>query len=121
MRTIARIFLMAVFGLSIGLSVKAQTSTKIKMEELPTAAHDLIHGKYAKYGVNSMVKKLDKSEVLTYQVELQRKSKVVTLTYNANGDLLDTQKSKVFSFDGSEKPSRPSGGGGGDGHSGHSH
>lgn len=120
MSTIARIFLMTVFGLSIGLSVNAQTSTKIKMDELPVAAHDLIHGKYAKYRVNSMVKKLDKNEVLTYEVELQRKSKVINLTYNAQGDLLDTQKSKVFSFDGSERPSRPSGGGG-DGHSGHSH
>lgn len=116
--------ILLVILMSVGFSnyAEAQTSSKIEMGDLPAAAHDLIHGKYAKYGVNSLIKKENKNAVLTYEVELQKKSNVVTLTYNAEGALMDTQKSKEYSFDGSEKPSKPSGGGGGgDGHSGHSH
>lgn len=107
--------------LFLGLSANAQTKTKIKMDELPESAHKLIHGKYAKYRVNGMSKKLDKKDILTYEVELQRKSKIIYLTYDADGNLTDTRKTKEFSYDGSEKPSKPSGGGGGGGHSGHSH
>tara|TARA_R110002072_G_scaffold171058_4_gene324795 strand:- start:1062 stop:1430 length:369 start_codon:yes stop_codon:yes gene_type:complete len=122
MKTLTQLLLIAALVAVSCFNADAQTKTEIEMEALPAAAHDLIHGKYAKYGVNSMLKKQDKNDVLTFEVELQKQSKLVTLTYNAEGTLLDTQKSKVFSFDGTEKPSKPSGGGGGGGGGGgHSH
>ena len=121
MKISIQILLIILLSASFCNTADAQTSTKIKMGELPHNAHNLIHGKYAKYHVNGMYKKQSTKDVVTYQVELQKKSKVIDLIYNAEGDLLETRKTREIVFDGSEKPIKSSGGGGGGGHSGHNH
>ncbi len=98
--------------------ILAQSHEKIGMEELPDQAHILLHGKYNKYRINYIHRKLDK-DVTTYEVELQKNSKLVTLTYNDQGELLSTTKSKMFTYDGTEPVKNSTGGSGG--HAGHHH
>ena len=106
--------------ISFNTDVVAQASEKIKMAELPSAAHHIIHGKYAKYNVNSMYRKQDEKDQLTFEVELQKKARVVTLKYDAEGNLLETRKTREIVFDGTDKPNKHLGGRG-DSHAGHSH
>lgn len=98
--------------------VLAQSDEKIGMEELPDQAHTLLHGKYNKYRINYIHRKSDK-DVTTYEVELQKKSKLVTLTYDGQGELLSNTKSKMFTYDGTEPVKNSTGGSGG--HAGHNH
>lgn len=99
--------------------VLAQSDEKIGMEELPDQAHTLLHGKYNKYHINYIHRKLDKEDVETYEVELQKRSKLVTLIYDGQGELLSSTKSKMFTYDGTEPVKNSTGGSGG--HAGHNH
>jgi hypothetical protein len=112
--------ILTVLFIASALGGVAQNSVKIKMDELPMSSHAQIHGKYAKYHINGMYRKTDAKGDVSYKVELQKKRNVVYLVFNPDGELIDKRKTKEYSFDGSEKPSRPAGSGNG-GHSGHNH
>ncbi len=100
---ITRTFL---FGMLIS-ELHAQTTTKIKVEQLPeTAQADLVKI-YSKYQVNSMVQKEDVQGQTSYKIELQKKNKLVYLLYNNEGTLVSKRKSKSFTFDGMEPVKKP--------------
>ena len=82
----------------------AQTETKIKRSELPDPVKTELNAKYVKYTVNKIVKIQDEIKGTTYKVEVQKKNTVYALVYNGKGELIDKTKSKVFTFDGTEKP-----------------
>lgn len=102
------------YGTALGQSVE-----KIGMNDLPTTAHAQLHGKYAKFHINQIEKVLSQDGTVTYKVEVQKKSRLVTLVYSEKGELLETKKSKVFTYDGTEPVKNQTGGSGG--HSGHNH
>lgn len=104
------------------LAVFAQTETKIKQDSLPTTVHNELHKKYAAYAVNSVLKITDFQQKHKYKIEVQKKSTVIELIYDNDGKLISKEKSKIYSFDGTEKitpksePSKSN-----EGHSGHQH
>lgn len=79
----------------------AQTEIKLPEDSLPKSIHNELHKKYSSYAVNSIVKKSDKGSV-SYALELQRKNNLLRLLYDANGKLLDKDKSKIYTYDGTE-------------------
>lgn len=98
----------------------AQTETKISKDSLPSTIHAELHKKYAAYAVNSVLKITDKQQNITYKVEVQKKSTMIELHYDKDGKLISKDKSKVYTYDGTEKPkSTPVKSN--DGHSGHQH
>lgn len=100
----------------------AQTETKISRDSLPSTIHAELHKKYAAYAVNSVLAITDNVQNITYKIELQKRSTVIDLLYDKDGKLVSKEKSKSFSYDGTEKtrqkstPSQSN-----DGHSGHQH
>lgn len=88
-------------------NLQAQTTAKIKVEQLPKNAQVMLDKKYSKYHINEMVKKEDKQKQPTYEIELQKKNKLIYLVYDVKGILLSTRKSKSFSFDGTEPVKKP--------------
>jgi hypothetical protein len=108
--------------LLIPLGVLAQNGTKKKItaDSLPAIIHDELHKQYATYSVNSIYKSTDELQNTIYKIEVQKKSKLVELVYDNQGKLISKEKSKIYSFDGTEKPkAAPSQSN--DGHSGHQH
>ena len=85
-------------------STYAQTETKIKRSELPDPVKTELNAKYVKYTVNKIVKKENKTKETTFEFEVQKKNTIYTLVYNNNGELIDKTKSKIYTFDGTEKP-----------------
>lgn len=86
----------------------AQTETKIQEDSLPSSIHDELHKKYARYTVNNISKNTDKLKNIMYKVEVQNKSTVIELLYDIQGKLINKKKSKVYTYDGIEKPKSPS-------------
>jgi len=86
--------------LTFGL--QAQTTAKIKAEQLPETTQTELNKKYGKYHANEIVKKEDKQKQTTYEIELQKKNKLIYLVYSSEGTLVSKRKSKTFSFDGTE-------------------
>lgn len=101
--------------------VFAQTETKIKQDSLPTTVHNELHKKYAAYAINSVLKITDKQQNITYKVEVQKKSTLIELVYDRDGKLINKEKSKVYSFDGTEKIKSSTPTQSNDGHNGHQH
>lgn len=86
----------------------AQTETKIQEDSLPSIIHDELHKKYAHYTVNTISKNTDKLQSTIYKVEVQKKSTLIELHYDIQGKLINKKKSKVYTYDGVEKPKPPS-------------
>lgn len=82
----------------------AQTETKIPEDSLPAFAHNELHKKYSGYTVNSIFKKMDKLQNVTYKVEVQKKTTQIELLYDKQGNLISKEKSKIYTYDGTEKP-----------------
>ena len=82
--------------------LEAQTTAKIKGEQLPETARTTLDKKYSKYRINEMIKKEDKQKQTTYEIELQKKNRLIYLVYSSEGTLVSKRKSKTFSFDGTE-------------------
>lgn len=86
---------------------KGQTEIKIPEESLPAAVHDDLHKKYSDYHVNSITKNTSVQPAV-YTLEIQKKNRLIRLIYDADGKLIEKEKSKIYSFDGSEPvKSRP--------------
>lgn len=81
----------------------AQTETKIPQDSLPAAAHNELHKKYAAYAVNSVLKITDKQQNITYKIEVQKKTTQIELLYDKEGKLISKEKSKIYTYDGTEK------------------
>ncbi|MDO9184414.1 MAG: hypothetical protein Q7W13_00260 [Bacteroidia bacterium] len=97
----------------------AQTETKIPGDSLPALVHNELNKNYALYSVNSISRKVDQLQNSTYKIEVQKKSTVIELHYDKQGKLINKEKSKVYTYDGTEKtrsPSPSSPGKSGDGH-----
>lgn len=94
----------------------AQTETKIPEDSLPVAVHNELHKKYARYHVNSIMLKTDKEQNEIYKVEVQKNTRLIRLQYDINGNLISKQKSRVFTYDGTEPVKRPTDNHGGGGH-----
>lgn len=89
----------------------AQTETKIPEDSLPAFAHNELHKKYSGYTVNSIFRKVDTLQSVTYKVEVQKKTTQIELLYDKRGKLICKEKSKIYTYDGTEKPkSKPSSG-----------
>lgn len=86
----------------------AQVESKIQEDSLPVIIHNDLHKKYAHYATNSVLKKTDNLQNITYRIEIQKKSTVIELLYDKEGKLISKVKSKVYSYDGTEKPMAPS-------------
>ena len=80
----------------------AQTETKIPQDSLPAIVHNELHKKYATYAVNSILKIVEKQQTITYNVEVQKKTTLIRLVYSSDGKLISKEKSKIYSFDGTE-------------------
>lgn len=96
--------------------LKAQSVTKVKIEQLPASTQLELKKKYRQYKVNSIKKVEDHQMKITYQVETQKKNTVLTLVYNENGRLINRTKNKSFTFEDTEptRKNQPS-------HDGHKH
>ena len=94
----------------------AQTETKIKRSELPEPVKVELNRRYSKYMMNKIVKAQDEIKGAIYKIEVQKKNTVFALVYNENGELIDKTKSKVFTYDGTEKPKQQQ-----NKHDGHDH
>ncbi|MDO9001041.1 MAG: hypothetical protein Q7W45_14840 [Bacteroidota bacterium] len=118
--TIQKQFLITSIMLALIGICSAQTETKISKDSLPSAVHTELHKKYITYTVNSILKITDKQQNITYKVEVQKKSTMIELLYDNHGKLISKDKSKVYTYDGTEKP-RSTPVKSNDGHSGHQH
>lgn len=98
----------------------AQSEAKMPKDSLPSMIHTELHKKYTAYTVNSILKITDKQQNITYKVEVQKKSTMIELLYDNDGKLISKNKSKVYTYDGTEKP-RSTPVKSNDGHSGHQH
>lgn len=103
------------------LGAFAQTETKIKQDSLPLTVHDELQKQYVAYTVNSIYKVTDKQQNIIYKIEVQKKSKLIELVYDNKGTLISKEKSKIYSFDGTEKIKSSTPTQSNDGHSGHQH
>ncbi len=81
----------------------AQTETNVPQDSLPAAAHNELHKKYVAYAVISIIKITDKQQKITYKVEVQKKTTSIELHYDKEGNLISKEKSKIYSFVGTEK------------------
>lgn len=86
--------------------VHAQMENKIKVGEVPAAIKTELNKKYKKYTINSIIKKGNDGNDITFNIEVQKKNKLVKLVYDTKGNLLDKKTSKIFTFDGTEKPGK---------------
>jgi len=86
----------------------AQTETKFPEDSLPAIVHNELYKKYVRYTLNSISKKVDQLQNITYKIEVQKKSTVIELLYDNQGKLIGKEKSKVYSYDGTEKSKSPS-------------
>ena len=90
-----------VFLFSASKLCNAQTEIKIPQDSLPNAVQDNLHKKYSDYHVNSITKNSSKQPVI-YSLELQKKNRLIRLVYDMNGNIIEKNKSKIFTFDGTE-------------------
>ena len=89
------------------VTCKAQKENKIPEDSLPQAVHNDLHKKYSDYHINSITKNGSVQPAL-YFLEVQKKNKLIRLVYDADGKMIKKEKSKIYSFDGSEPvKSRP--------------
>lgn len=95
---------------------KAQAVAEISQEELPRDVQTILSKKYKKFTLNNLTKKESESNEISYELELQKKNRLIYLTYDSNGNLLSKRKSKSFTYDGTEpvRKTQPS-------HDGHNH
>jgi len=100
------------------VELKAQ-KTKIKVKDLPENIQDQLNDKYSKYVTKSTIKVQDDKDQVTYEVELQKKNNLLLLEFDESGELLFSEKSHSYTFDGTEPVKKKSNSS--DGHSGHSH
>ncbi len=107
-KVIREYFVMLSLTLVVINVCSAQTETKLHEDSLPAIVHNELHKKYAHYTVNSISKKVDQLQNITYKIEVQKKSTVIDLLYDKQGKLIGKEKSKVYSYDGTEKSRSPS-------------
>ncbi len=84
--------------------VSAQTETKIVLDSLPVLIKVELAKEYHTFKVNHITRNTDNKDSVTYRIELQKKNTMVKLIYDKNGMLISKQKSKVFTYDDTEKP-----------------
>ena len=102
----------------------SQTEIKISKDSLPSAVKKHLHKKYHDYSIVSAVKATTKNENLFYKVEVNKSRSsntiiVIDLVYDTSGKMLSSNKSKQYSYDGTEK-SKPKPANSNDGHN-HQH
>lgn len=87
--------------------IYAQTETKISNDSLPSVVKEELKKKYSNYKVNGVTMVTEKAKPSTYKIEVQKKNNIVELLYDANGNIIGKSKSKIYSYDGTEKPKSP--------------
>lgn len=87
-----------VFSLFCLQFVCAQELKPINLNELPKEVRAEIDQEFKKYQLISLSEKR-KTGKTVYKVELQKKNKVVYLTYSDKWDLINTLKTKSFTYD----------------------
>ena len=115
-------FVISVLAIRTGFS---QTETIIKWDSLPASANADIKKNYGNYTVDKVLSIVDKQHTNTYKVELIKKTKFLVLGYDKDGQLISKEKSRIYTFDGTEKhrtkPVNSGGDNSGGGHGGHVH
>lgn len=105
-------------SLFIGYSffIGAQSISKIGIEQLPSKITEELSKKYKKFTINNLAKKESEGNEFSYELELQKKNRLIYLTYDSNGNLLSKRKSKSFTYEGTEpvRKTQPA-------HDGHNH
>ncbi len=114
--TLRKYFSVHILFLGVVTICTAQTEVKIPEDSLPVAAHNELHKKYARYHVNNITRKVDKEQKITYKVEVQKNTRLIRLQYDSNGNMINKQKSRVFTYDGTEPVKRSTDDHGGGGH-----
>lgn len=84
----------------------AQSEIKITQDSLPAIIKQELKKKYSGYAVNEVMLLTEKTKSVIYKIELQKKNNLVRLEYDVAGTLISKSKSKIYSFDGTEKPRR---------------
>ena len=87
-------------------SSSAQSESSIKRSELPESVNARLNEKYSEYNVKKIFKVNDEAKGVYYKIEVQKKNTLFALVYSSTGELLKKTKSKIYSFDGTEKPQR---------------
>lgn len=99
------------------LYAHAQTEVQIISDSLPLNVRTILMDKYNTYTVNTIYKNINKSGEVSYKIELQKKNKLLELTFNESGKLLSKEKSKIYTFKDKGKPKQtPSNSGDGHNH-----
>lgn len=83
---------------------QAQTDAKIDLDSLPSTIKNDLAKEYKMFNINLITKDTDDKDSITYSIELQKKNTMISLIYDGRGKLLSKEKSKVFTYDDSEKP-----------------
>lgn len=85
----------------------SQIDQIIKKDSIPLLIKQQIAG-FKGYTINQAIKSIDIDKKIVYKIEVQKKTRLVRLNYDAVGNLISKQKTRVYTFDGTEKQSRPS-------------
>ncbi len=104
-----------------GNFIWAQSKIKTTLDSLPTAVKAELKKRYSDYTTNSIAMTTDKTKSVTCKIELQKKNNLIQLEYDVGGKLISISKSKIYSFDGTEKPPKSKSSNNNDGHGGHQH
>ncbi len=76
----------------------AQQTKPLPASAVPTSVNEYVGEEFKKYQVTAVTEKT-KSKATTYVLELHKKNKVVYLTYNEKWELINTFKTKSFTYD----------------------
>lgn len=93
-------------GLSLLLTgvCSAQTETKIPEDSLSVIVHNELHKKYSRYNINEILKVADKKENVFYKITVEKKTTQIELLYDKHGKFISKEKSRIYTFDGTEQP-----------------
>lgn len=86
----------------------SQTDQKIKNDSLPALVKQQFIKEFNGYTIIYAVKTIDVNKKILYKIDAQKKTRLLVLTYDTLGELITKQKSRIYTFDGTEKQSRPS-------------
>ncbi|MBI2967205.1 MAG: hypothetical protein HYY40_05260 [Bacteroidetes bacterium] len=79
-----------------------QQTTKISAKELPMQIQYFLKEKYEKYSVTLVEKTTNINMPGFYKISLRRKTRLVYLYFDEAGTLVNKEKERIFTYDGTE-------------------
>jgi hypothetical protein len=83
--------------------LNAQNQRQYHKDSLPEVIKKDIIRQYSSYIVNSCDIEFEKGIITKYKIELQKKKRALDLIYDSDGKFLEKRKSKIFTFNCTEK------------------